>query len=160
MFIRHRAQTADGRAVPVKYAQRRAELTVAPRQLVVLTLAGLSIRVPAHRGVPAGEPGPHSGTAAAASNIKGIDGRAAAIQVRSGDWHAYLWCTAPPVAVREATFHYQVRGAWRSVTDSEYPFELSTPVDATDGPVRFRMEGRIMDGQPFATPEAVVGPMR
>jgi len=140
-------------SVPVKFAERRAALTVGARQLVVLTLDGVNIKLPAHDASPAPKPG----SAVVTTTLKGVEVRAAAIQARPGPWDAYVWCTAMRKQARKITFHYQLGATWRQVEDAEYPFEITVPVADATKPFRFRVEGVGADGAPFTSPEAVIG---
>jgi hypothetical protein len=180
------AQLTAEPPVAVEYARRRATLTIGSRQLVVLTLDGVNIPLPA--GAGCGSPIPHPprplghqesetrtvdrsgevgrpspsalptpGSVVVATTLKDVEVRAAAIQARPGPWDAYLWCTALPSQARKLTFYYQLDGPWREVDDAEYPFQLTVPIADAGTPVRFRVTGVAADGAPFTSPEATLG---
>jgi hypothetical protein len=147
------AQLTAEPLVPVNWAQRRATLTVGPRQLVVLTLDGVNIKLPARDASPA----PSPGSATVATTLKDVEVRAAALQVRPGAWDAFVWCTALPKQARQVTFHYQVHDRWQQVEDREYPFELSVPVADVKSRLQFRVTGVAADGTSFTSPAATLG---
>lgn len=154
------ATTAEGAGVPVKFADLRAELEVPARGLVVLTLSGVHVTVAAHASVPPLQNAAQPAIVVVPAPLKGIEVRAAALQVRPGPWDAYVWCTAKPDRVRKVVFHYQLGGAWQHVEDAAYPFELSVPVPDATHDFRFRAEITGIDGQTSTTPETLLSAPR
>lgn len=128
-------------------------LNVGARKLAVLTFDGVNIKLPEQDKSPS----PKHGSTVVATTLKGVEVRAAAIQVRPGPWDAYVWCTAMPKQARKVTFHYKLDGEWQKTEDAEYPFELSVPVAGVAQALRFRVEGVAADGTAFTSAEAVIG---
>jgi hypothetical protein len=154
------ATTAAGTAVPVQFDKLHAALEVPARGLVVLTLAGVNVKIAAHETAPPLEKTAPPAIVAVPTSLKDIEVRAAAVQIRPGPWDAYVWCTAKPDRVKKVVFHYQLGGAWKQVEDAEYPFELSIPVPDPAQDLRFRAEITGADGQTSSTPEATLAAPR
>lgn len=140
-------------ALPVDFSGRRARLTLGARKFVVLTLEGVNIPLPPRDSSPS----PRPGSAVAATTLKDVELRGAAIQAKPGAWDAYLWCTALPRQIRKVTFHYQFDDKWQKFEKTEYPFEATVPVDSPAKPIHFKVEGLAADGTTFSSPQAVLG---
>jgi hypothetical protein len=144
-----------------------ASVTVPARGFVVLALDGCRVAVPAAQRTPAPAPTagvPKPGPAPSyvvvrgqSGTSSGMEGRAAALQIRPGPWQAYIWSTALPEEAKRISLRCRIgSGDWQTTVAPSYPFEFSVPVADPAAVVRFELSGERADGRTFTLPEASV----
>jgi|GEM_PF-1671594 len=134
------------------------DITLAARELVVLTLQGCDIEVESHITHVPPQAGAYPGYSACASNT-GEVGRGASIQMNPDAWDVYLWSPATVTQVTEVTFHYKIDGSWYQYTDDAYPYEFSKHMPDVNTRFLYYLSGVRADGQNFTTNSAVLGAM-
>lgn len=151
------ATIRSGSAQPTPLATdrdgRSVSLTVAPRGLATVTLAGVRVEPPARP-----QQAEKRQTSAASLVLPGeiAQTRAAALQVEPGAWHAYVWSTATSQKAQSAALHYRLAGQWQTLKKNEYPFEFMVPVSDERQPIEFKLELTLPDGKTVASPPATL----
>lgn len=153
-FTKARILTGKGGELPL--IGNAAQITVAPRGLVVLAVDGLEIDVPAHRIYPQPKPSDQPGFVKTTGE-GGIEVRAAAIQIEPGPWQAYVWATAESHSLKEISLLWTIGTKTGTLKDLEYPYEFSVSVPAGETAFRFHTRGIKADGAKFSTAETTIG---
>lgn len=73
--------------------------------------------------------------------------RAAAFQMETGAWDAYVWSTAASGSLKETTLNWQVGDQTGTIKDTDYPYEFPVPVPAGET----KTSGIKADGITFKT---------
>lgn len=119
------------------------------RELLVVEVAGTTIDVAAHR-LPMAQVKENS-SAEVMAKAGAITVKAAVVAVEKGPWDAFIWCAAAPDQVKSVTLETKINGVWEAQSDSEYPFEFSVPMAATEDLLHFRVSGESPSGEKFST---------
>lgn len=138
-----------------------AQLTLKPRQLVVVEVEDAHIDLAAHHMPTPGKQTPEAPTQVA-MKVEGIEVKATAIATGPliDSWNAYIWCTATEDQAGAVTFEINTDGRWRSHTDTEYPFEFDLPVHNPGAAVKFRVRWTTPAGATVTTDEATLGTVK
>ena len=142
----------------VELKQGVAQLTLGPRQLVVVEVDGAHIDIAAHH-VPTQPAGEGETPTQAAMKVDGIVVKAAAIATGPmiDAWNAYIWCTATEDQAKAVTFEVNTGSGWQSHTDKQYPFEFDVPVHDRGVTVKWRVSWTTPAGATVKTGEATLG---
>jgi hypothetical protein len=144
----------DG-AREIELNQGVARVDLKSREIVVVEVAGTRIDVAAHRLPVDRVTGKIPGEVVAKAGD--ITVKAAVIAVEQGPWDAFIWCAAGPQQVKSVVLETKINGVWKSQSDSEYPFEFSVAMAASEDSLQFRLSGESPAGDKFSTGTLVVG---
>jgi hypothetical protein len=149
-------RVGDGQPERIALTHNVGSVMLPGHGLAVLSVDGLKISVPTHQKFAPAKRGTQPDFVSAKSS-NGIEARAAAIQAQPGPWDAYVWLTAQPKDVTQATLTWQAGARQGTQTAKQYPFEFSVPVAAGQPDFRFSVAGTRPDGSSFAIAEKTVG---
>lgn len=143
-------RSVDG-ARQVELSEGMIELEFGPRQLLVVEVAGTDIAVGSHR--PSAAPTTRSGPTELETEAGGVKAKAAAIAVAPEAWDAFVWCIATEDQVQRVTLETKSGESWNAQTDTDYPFEFSLPMRASQHLLLFRLHWESPSGERFSTEE-------
>lgn len=68
----------------------------------------------------------------------------------------YVWLQADEKILKQATIHYKTGNDWKSITDIQYPFEFSIPLEDEGKVLQFWVEGKSTAGEKVRGPQVVL----
>lgn len=150
------ARVITGKGGELSLERNAGKITLDPRGLAVLEVAGLDIEVPAHQIRPEPESWEHPGHLKRPSG-DGNELCAAAIQIEPGPWDAFVWSTAGSGSLRQLTLSWRIGAQSGTLEDLDYPYEFSVPVPAGQTAFSYSVSGTKADGTTFRTEEMTIG---
>jgi hypothetical protein len=137
-------------ADPLTVKNGGVEMELAPLEIAALTMDGVHIDVPTHRGTPPAhfplptEPGQRRAPIAG-SNLEALGSMLEAPPFECRDLYVYL--TAGLDDCRAAKLHYQVGdGPEQQLQAARFPFEFSARIPDTQSPISWWVEAQLPDG--------------
>lgn len=137
----------DSSSTPIQFNNGTATLTLPPRGLTGLAIAGIDVQTRFQNDL--------GGIDSAAAwdidlvEIEGLSGRAMILQMGADESTAYFYLNDHANSFSSARLRYEIDGASGSLTDPAFPWEFTLPLSPGDSEVEFVIEGLDTGGTPI-----------